>query len=176
MRIGSCPREKEVSALVMRGQWPDASPAELRDHAAGCRGCGDVVLLMQSFQAARSSSMAAAMQDSAKSPAGVLWWRAQLRRRKVVVEQVSRPYVGAQIFAFSVTVAIAIVFAITQAQHGVAWLSWLKQIPRVQSERLGDLWASASAWPAWSLVAVGVGLAAVAVLSGLMLFQDRRQR
>ena len=87
MMLRACPREKELAALIQRGQWPAASPAELGAHVGVCRGCGDLSIAMQAFQAARAESIRA-VQPAA---AGVLWWRAQLRRRKAAVERIGRP-------------------------------------------------------------------------------------
>jgi hypothetical protein len=175
MTLRGCLREKEVRELVLRGQWPQASSDELRVHAAGCRQCADLALVMQSFQAARSQSSAKANPGSA----GVLWWRAQLRRRKTAMEKIDRPIVGAQIFAFSITLVIALVFAISQLRRGVQWsspLAWFGQLPRAVSDYFADLWTSASAMPAWG-VALGIfGLAAVALFSGVMLYVDRQRR
>jgi hypothetical protein len=169
MMLRACPREKEVSALVQRGQWPGACSNELREHVEGCRACGDLALVMQTFHTARAASTGTA---SPPSP-GVLWWRAQLRRRKAAVEQISRPLFGAQVFALSITVAIAGVFAISQARHGIAWISWLGQHARSQTFHLDDLLTSLQAIPQSSLILFVFGLASVALLGGLVLYFDR---
>jgi len=172
MTLRSCPREKEVAALVARGHWPDAGGDELRAHVSGCRACGDQVLLMQAFQSARSS----AMQDAAPVPAGVLWWRAQLRRRKSAMEQIGKPIVGAQIFALAITLLLAAVFAVWQARHGMAWLAWLRQLPESATFRLQGLLPSTLDMPSWALPAVLGGCAALALGSGLWIYFERQGR
>jgi hypothetical protein len=172
MTLRACPREKEVSALLLRGQWPDACTDELRTHVEGCRACGDLVVVMQAFQSARAASAGVANPGSA----GALWWRAQLRRRKAAVEQIGRPILGAQIFALSITIAIAAIFAVSQARHGMQWLKWWKQLSQSPTFHLEDLWSSAVAMPLWGLMVLIFGLAAVAVLSGVVLFSDRQRQ
>ena len=172
MKLRACSREKEVSALVLRGQWPEACAAELREHVAGCRACGDLVLVMQAFQSARGTAADAA----APGPAGVLWWRAQLRRRNEAVEKISKPIVGAQVFALSVTVAIAAIFAISQARQWLRLLEWFRQVGQSRTFHLADLWSSAVAMPQWALPLLVCGVAAVALFGGAVVYFDRQRQ
>lgn len=172
MMLRPCPHEKEIAALVQRGQWPDASPAELRAHVESCRTCGDFVMLAQAFRSARTEAMAAANPGSA----GVVWWRAQLRRRKAAMEKIGKPVLGAQIFALSVTLVIAVVFIASQARQQSTLIGWFSQLPHSFTGYLGSLWSSASSMPSWGLLLAVCGLAAVALLSGVMLYVDRQRR
>ena len=117
---------KEVAELLSRGYWPEACNAELRAHVAGCRACRDLVVVRQAFRAER----AFAAGEARLEPPGVLWWRAQLRRRNAAIERIGRPILGAQIFALAVSLAAAIVYLGSQARRGFDWLAWLGQIPR----------------------------------------------
>ncbi len=63
-------------------------------------------------------------------PPGVLWWRAQLRRRNAALQQIARPLLGAQIFAVAVTLVAAILFLVSQGKPGTAILSSLTSLPR----------------------------------------------
>ena len=172
MTFRSCTREREVRELLLRGQWPQAAGEELRAHAAGCRTCTDVALVMEALLAVKSQSANAANPGSP----GVLWWRAQLRRRKAAMERIDKPIVGAQIFAFGITILIAGVFAVSQVRRGAPWLSWFGELPRAVSDYFAGLWTSASAMPVWGLALGLAGLAAVAVLSGVVLYLDRQRR
>lgn len=120
MNLRTCSREAEVKDLLQRGYWPEASPAETVDHVKGCRSCSDLVLVTQAFQRERSAASASAKLQSP----GVLLWRAQLLRRNAAVEKMGRPLLGAQIFAFVVTVAATAVFLGVQLRQGnlLAWL------------------------------------------------------
>jgi hypothetical protein len=126
MRLRACGREKEVAELVTRGHWPEASSDELRAHVTGCGGCQDLVLMKQAFGEDRAAMGGAARLESA----GVLWWRAQLRRRNAAIARIGKPILGAQIFAVAVILAPAIVYLASQAKQGFAWLAWFGQLPR----------------------------------------------
>jgi len=77
MTLGVCSREKEVLELLKKGQWAQACPDDLHVHVAGCRACGDLVLVTEVFQNDRAKMASLAPIPSS----GPLWWRAQLRRR-----------------------------------------------------------------------------------------------
>ena len=126
MNLRTCPREPEVKTLIERGQWPQAGPPELHAHVSACKSCREFVLITVAFQRARSQAVATAKLGSP----GLLWWRAQLRRRNAAVERNSRPIVSAQIFALAFNIAIAIAVSIWQARHGLSWLTWFEQLPR----------------------------------------------
>ncbi len=165
----SCPRQSEVAAQVLRGQWPAGCVEDLRQHVNGCRACGELVLVMLAFQSARAQ----AVSGPAPVSAGVLWWRAQLRRRNAAVERIARPILGAQIFALVVTIAIAAILLVAQARNVPRWFSWLTQPGQSPGLHFEDLWSSALAMPVWGLMLLVFGLAAVAVLGGFVLFSDR---
>ncbi len=126
MRLGKCIREAELKDLLDRGHWPQVCTPELRAHVNGCRTCGDLVILTQAFRGDRAIAAGVARLE----PSGVLWWRAQLRRRNAAIERIGRPILGAQIFAVALSLLAASVFLAAQARRGVGWLSWFGQIPR----------------------------------------------
>jgi hypothetical protein len=178
MNLRSCPHEKEVRELVARGQWPIAAEPELRDHVAGCRSCRDLVLLATAFQKARNETLATVKLP----PPEILLWRAQLRRRNAVVEQLARPLLGAQIFALAITLIVGLGFTAVEAYHGVDWLTssywseWIAQLPQPASLH----WDSLRSWmltdPTWGW-AVLVPAAATLALAGGVIFYlatDRR--
>jgi len=166
MTLRSCPHEKEVLALIGLGQWPQASTAQLRAHVAGCSACSDQALVTQTFLAARSRAVAAVKLP----PPGALWWRAQLRRRNDAVERVARPIVGAQIFALSVNLLLILGLVVSQARHGLKWLSWFSEIPQAGSLRLEALWPSA-AFSSISTFALLIPiLATLALIGGIAVY------
>lgn len=115
-----CAREKEIEGLLARGHWPQAAAQELRDHVRACRSCSEMVLLRTAFRGARAAAVSAARPVAPSA----IWWRAQLRRRNAAVQRVSRPILGAQIFALAVNLVVLCVLVVWQATHGVHWLSW----------------------------------------------------
>lgn len=167
MNFRACPNEAEVRQLLARGQWPHSASPELRDHVRDCRSCGDLVLVSEAFRTARAASVEAPHLP----PPGVLWWRAQLRRRNAAVERVNRPIVGAQIFALAITVAIVAVIAISQARQGARWFSWLA----AQAQSSFDwkiLWPFASGWlkPDASLMYLLPVLGMLVLLGGVVVY------
>jgi hypothetical protein len=114
--------------------------------------------------------MTASGQARLESP-GVIWWRAQLRRRNAAIERIGRPLLGAQIFAWAVCLAAAVVYVLWQARRGFDWLAWLGDLPR--SLHLGALvpgsWSN-SPWEIWLAVSMAVMLA---VMGGVFVYLAR---
>lgn len=162
-----CPREKEVKALVERGQWPQATPSELLAHASACRACGDVALVTQAFQDERGR---AGGPVHVMSP-GMIWWRAQLRRRNEAIARLNRPAMAAYFFAFGATLVLTAAFLIVQARQEGGWLSQLRSLAG-QALNLPALWnaalsGSGAAWMTISAVLSGVLIAATTVYLAL---------
>lgn len=123
MTMRPCARQSDVKDLLDSGHWPHACPADLREHLDGCRSCSEFLLVTQAFKQDRAA-VAAKPQLPA---AGAIWWRAQLRRRNAAMQQVSRPILGAYVFALLMLVVVAGVVAVSQAWRGAHWLDWISQ-------------------------------------------------
>ena len=160
----ACPHEQEVAELLRLGQWPDAVPAELRDHAAACRTCSDLVLVTQTFQLARASAAIATPIQSA----GALWWRAQLRNRNAAIERISKPIIGAQIFAFIVSVAVAAGVLAWQVHRGFHFLAWIQSLPAAL--HLDALFPAAMPDFSGGLMLLLPILATLALVSGVVVY------
>ena len=119
MNFRACAREKELTAVLEQGYWPHACPTDLQEHVAACSSCRALVAVTQAFRRERAQAMG---QPRLESP-GVLWWRAQLRRRNAALERLSRPLLGAQIFAVVLALAAAGAFLAVQVRQGASWLS-----------------------------------------------------
>ncbi|MGA2169439.1 MAG: hypothetical protein ABSG62_14615 [Terracidiphilus sp.] len=168
MTLSPCSRENEVLELLARGHWPQACTPDLRAHLAACRSCADLLLVTHAFQLSRAT---AAAQANLPAP-GVLWWRAQLRRRNAAVERVAKPILGAHIFALSITLFVALALVVSQARHGLQWLNWLAQLPQPQigSLHLESLWPSTLSNPGWSLTVLIPVFATLALLSAVVVY------
>ncbi len=167
MTFRPCSREAEVRALLRNGHWPHACPAELRAHAASCTTCGNQVLITQAFRADRAF-LAHTVQ---LPPPGVLWWRAQLRRRNAAVERISKPIFGAQIFAIAIALLLAGGVVLSQARYGLHWLAKLPQSPTFN---LASLWPAMNA-DTLNLLKLNLpylipAVAVLALLSGVVLY------
>jgi hypothetical protein len=166
MTLGLCPNEKEVADLLACGQWPQAAPAELRAHAASCRSCAELVLITLAFRAARTTAAAAAPLVSP----GILWWRAQLRRRNAAIERVTRPLLGAQIFAFLVCIAVAIGFTASHPTQSLSWIAEISQLLRPPSIDVAKFWPSSLAGSGSALWVLVPLLAMLALLGGVAVY------
>ena len=137
-----CGFEKEVSLALREGRWPAAVDPTLRDHVAACAGCSEVVLVSQTLQRAR----AAASQAAVLPPPGIIFWRAQLRRRSGATERMSRPIVFAESAALLGTV-LAFVFALRRFAEYSTWESLTGGIaPQGWTVNLSDLVAALPTW------------------------------
>jgi len=141
MTLVSCMHEREIRQLLASGAWPQAGSAELRVHAAHCRSCGDLILVTQGFRSARQ---VAAAQARLEAP-GVIWWRAQLRRRQAAIERLARPVLGAEIFALAITLMVALGLTILQGQQGFRWFSGLAEALQSHGFRWQSLFTASSA-------------------------------
>jgi hypothetical protein len=184
MILRPCEHETEIRQLLDRGHWPQAAPSELRVHAADCRICSELILVTQSFRGARSASMNVPQLP----PPGVLWWRAQLRRRNAAVERINKPILGAQIFALSITLIVAAGLIAFQAKQSWHWLSsltagsglwvgvkegvadWIASVSHSQAFHFETLLPFASIKSGVSLMYLLPALAILALISGVALY------
>jgi hypothetical protein len=127
------------------------------------------LLIAQTFQKARVDSVQAVRFDSP----GLLWWRAQLRRRNAAVEQVGKPITVAQTFALLVNLLAAVSVMASLFPYGfrpaLMW-SRLMQSHAFHWETLWSFWLFSSIRldGAFMLLIPSVGL--LALLSGVVVY------
>jgi hypothetical protein len=166
MNPGACSREKELTQLLARGQWPEATPLDLRNHVSACRRCGDLVLVTETFRRARIEAIGSARPGSP----GALWWRAQLRRRTAAVERVGKPILGAQIFALSINLILMVGLVASQARHGLGWLTRMEALLPAAGMHLERLWPAALLNPGWGILVIVPAIATLALLGGAVVY------
>lgn len=154
MRIGACSHENEVAELLRGGQWPAGCGAELRVHVAECGRCSEFVAVRTAMQGLRARDMATARPEAP----GVIWWRAQLRRRNAAMEQVARPLRAAQLFAMAVVVSFAAGFGVSEVRHSGEWMG------RIEAISWGALFSG------WGLVMLGMGLVGVGLVGAVAVY------
>jgi len=159
-----CERESEVRGLLEQGHWPEASGAELREHVAACSKCGDLVMVAEAFRGARAETM---KSTPAMAP-GVIWWRAQVRRRQAALEQIARPIWGAQVFAFVVTLLLGVGLVVVETRRGFSWQDGARAL------HLEALVPAGGVSLEVLLVAACVGV--VAVLGGVVVYLGVERR
>jgi hypothetical protein len=166
MTLRPCSREPEVAALLKSGHWPQSCEPELRQHVASCTTCRDTVMLKTAFQRASSRSRRAAPLGSP----GLIWWRAQLRRRHAALERVSKPVTRAQLFALSIYIVAAVGFVGVQIRRSGGWLALLEHIKQSTTSHSEAAWFLASTAQNWNLMLLIPCMAAVALLGGVVLY------
>jgi len=78
---GACPREREVLAQAQAG----ALTVESRWHLASCDACAEALLVTSFLEQAASEASVEV------PPAGLVWWKAQLRLRREAEQRAARP-------------------------------------------------------------------------------------
>jgi len=166
MKLEGCRREPELKQALQAGQWPLACSHELQTHVNACRNCKELVMLSTGFQQARSQSIAAARVGTP----GLIWWRAQIRRRHQAVDRVTKPLLGAQVFALAVMLLAVCGFfgySLTQRQDPAGWLlSW----PQTFSAHLAAFTPSAIDTGGWSWLMPMALLSALVLLGSVVVY------
>lgn len=163
MNLRSCARERELSDALKAGYWPDACDPSLREHVNTCQRCANYVLLTQAFKASRAEAVARTNLDHT----GLLWWRAQLRRRNEALELLGRPTSFAGRLAFFSALLVAVGFAIWHRGDVAGWLEWIGGVPRSGSFRMDALWSASSSWSLWLVIPC---LGALALFTAVALY------
>jgi hypothetical protein len=166
MTLKGCPRENEVRDLTRSGQWPQACSDDLKAHVAACRVCSDLALVAEAFRKARAESTASARL----LPPGILWWRAQLRRRNAAVERLSRPILGAEIFALAFTLLAGVGFIVFEALTSDAWQTWLQQLPQSAAAHWDAFLATGAIDPRWGAIVLLPAVATLVLVGGVAVY------
>jgi predicted anti-sigma-YlaC factor YlaD len=162
-----CSREAELTAEMESGHWPEASTPELRAHVTECKVCRDAATLRQSFRMARATTLPQAQLP----PPGLVWWRAQLRRRNAALARVQRPILGAQILALLVTLGIGVGLVLVELRSGAAsqtsLSSWLGSLSKSSATHVEGLLSTASSMVSENLLFLTPALIILAVMGCL---------
>ena len=157
----SCVREREVTEMLRQGYWPEACSPELRSHVENCRICSDLVLVTTAFSVERRQTMALPPLEAP----GALWWRAQLRLRNAAIQRVTRPILGAELFALAIGVVVVVAVVVWQAGN---WREWVSDLPHAL--HLSALIPASPADASGTFWIVAALLATVAALSGIVVY------
>jgi hypothetical protein len=166
MMFGRCSHASEIAEVMKNGHWPEACEANLRDHVNACRSCSDFVLVTRAFQAPWVKDT----REARLASPGLLWWRAQLLRRHDAFERIGKPIAAAQVFAWSITLLVALGFVVSEWRNGADWLSWWAGFPGTSAFRWEALWSFASGTPDWSLMLLIPSLGVLALLGGVVVY------
>lgn len=120
-----CPREDEIVAAVLSRRWDGASD-ELKQHAAACEECGEVMAVV----ALLASDHERARYEARVPAAGQVWWRAAVRSRLDAAQAAALPMTWWHGIASASVLGLAIAVvsvAWPSLQAAGAWL--LAQMP-----------------------------------------------
>ena len=152
----TCAQQREVVQAMRAGHWPHGVSSDLREHVASCSQCADEACLLFAFAMARENAMRATPSQSA----GLLWWKAQLRRRQETMERLERP--GRAIPAITISASVLLLTAVLIT----AWkrLDWSRLITQFTSGSSN----------AWILAVVAAALCGFAVATVLFISSENR--
>jgi hypothetical protein len=161
MRIGGCPYENDVVRMMKDGHWPEGCEPELRLHVSACAHCKELIFVTQALQEARNESV----QQSPDCSASLLWWRAQMRKRNEAAARINRPITIAQTFAWFITMLVAVVFVVSQYNHGLRWSAWWSDVNLTRGFHLLPSGSSD-----WNLMLLMPGFGLLLLVSGVVLY------
>jgi hypothetical protein len=154
-----CLHEEDVEEAVLSGRWPAGCDADLVAHAMSCVICSDVIAVAGAICEAGSQACA----EARIPPAGLMWWRAQLRARHDVAESVGRPITC--IHAVAGAVAAGLFFTL----GGLLWpwlrasIEWIDAVSR--TAEIGSFWVPIG-------LAIGAWLVLAPVVMLIVLSDD----
>jgi hypothetical protein len=151
VKIVDCSREPDVLEALTDGRWPDRVDRDLREHAASCAVCADLVAVVRPLMNEQSPELWAQQPQIPSS--GVMWWKAQMRARQEKAREAARPITVAQIVAGSTAVLLTI-FALLALSP---WLStWISGRSGIDLPRFD--WAAVVLAQGWLLPSLVVGI------------------
>ena len=165
MNLFFCALEKELQATLLQGRWPHACDPDLRTHVDGCGDCQEIVFVTQSLQKAKSQGEQLARL---RSP-GLLWWRAQLRRRNEAIQSVTEPLALAEKVGL-LGLLVAFCVLVWQGSRSGDLLNLLQGLSNSGSSPLEELWAVACSMNAWIIVLGVAGLGILGFFASLAIF------
>jgi hypothetical protein len=150
-----CRREQDVLDALSAGRWPVRCDEELRAHVSTCRICSDLADVATALLVDQD----VAWHDARVPPAGVVWWRAQLRSREDAARAAGRPVAFIQGVAASVAVWLVVaLFRAMPAAYVTEWRTWAVGFLPSVTFTLADLSRLTAAVPLIVFLMVGVWL------------------
>ena len=122
--ICECIREQDVLDAIAANRWPERADEELRQHVAGCAICADLAEVVRPLL----EEQEAASEDVRVPPAGVVWWRAQIRARNEAARAASTPLTIAQGAAVVMVLAVAVALVATGWARLDGWRQALQSL------------------------------------------------
>jgi hypothetical protein len=160
-----CAREAEILDAIADGQWPDAAPEPLRQHAASCPVCADLAL---AASALHDDAVTTSQAPLALPSAGQVWWRAELRARHEAVLMAQRPVLAVQVVA-----AVVFLAAIATGLRSLAPDAWAWLVQTAGAARLGGV-GTMDTWTLALVLSVGLWVVLGPIAVFMVLRADRQ--
>lgn len=96
-----CEFESDVVAAVTQSRWPDRVDSQLREHAAQCFVCRDVVVAATAIEELQMEPGPEALPSANR-----VWWLAQLRVRREAARTAAKPITVTQLLAVSCAIGL----------------------------------------------------------------------
>jgi hypothetical protein len=153
MKIEHCDREQAVLDALASGRWATAWGEEVRQHAASCAVCSEVVLVAEALRREEQLSEAEVRLPSA----GLVWWKAQLAARRAAEQRAAQPIALVERAAQALGALAAFGLGVWQWPRIIGWWRGAKVLARVPSSVSASTGASAAArdWTHWLSQALG---------------------
>ena len=163
MKLFSCARTAELEEMIRIGHLRSTWEPSLCQHIDECRYCADFLLVSESLRSARQESI----QNVPIVSPGLLWWRAQLRRRNQALQKMSRPTSIIGKLALISTFVVAIVALVFERQQSADWLRWLFGLQDSAAAHHNAIAAQVSVW---NLLLGAITIGAFVLMSAFALF------
>jgi hypothetical protein len=158
MKIEHCDREQAVLDALASGRWTTAWGEEIRQHAASCAVCSEVVLVAEALR--REDEFT---KTEVRLPgAGLVWWKAQLAARRAAEQRAAQPIALVERAAQALGALTAFGLGVWQWPRIAAWWRGAKvlaRVPRSASAASASAATGASAaagdWTHWLSQALG---------------------
>jgi hypothetical protein len=121
MRAPECNREMEVMETISSGRH-DAS---LDQHIQSCALCQDVVTVVRALHEERTEALA----EVRVPPAGLVWWKAELRARQDAMRIAQRPLTVTHAFAGACAIGVGIGLLSQMLPWIQKWMSSMGDLP-----------------------------------------------
>lgn len=118
MKLEQCDREQAVLDALTSGRWATPWGEEIRQHAASCAVCSEVVLVAEALRCEAQSAETEVRLPSA----GLVWWKAQLAARRAAEQRAAQPIALVERFAQAVGALSAFGIGVWQWPRIAGWL------------------------------------------------------
>ena len=147
--------------------WDCTIPgAGIGERAKACPRCSDLMLVVQTLRQVRNETV----ESAPIAAPGVLWWRAQIRRRSGAVELMTRPIALVEKLALVILAAGFFCLAAWQWNQIADWAPLLANLAHANASVVETLRAPLAGAGGWMLALALAGFLTLALFGGLAVY------